>query len=93
MKRSPLRRKTPLRRVSKKRAGELREYSERRKVFLSKHQWCVVYPYEPSTEVHHKHGREHGKLNDESLWLAVSRRGHDFIHSNPNKARENGWLI
>lgn len=39
---SPLRR-TPLRRVSKKRAQQLREYSAARKVFLAAHPICEVW--------------------------------------------------
>ncbi len=39
---SPLRR-TPIRRVSKKRAKQLREYSAARKVFLAAHPICEVW--------------------------------------------------
>lgn len=85
--------RAPLRRVSAKRAKENREYTKRRKEFLSRHRWCVVYPYEPATEVHHKDGREGSLLNQEELWLAVSRRGHEFIHQHPNEARKRGWLV
>lgn len=43
MKRSPLKRKTPLRRVSKKRAKDSRIYLEKRKAFLLAHPICQVW--------------------------------------------------
>lgn len=85
--------RTGLKRVSSKRAKENREYSERRKDFLSRNRYCWVYPYEAATEVHHKDGREGSLLNHEDLWMPVSRRGHELIHARPNYARERGWLV
>lgn len=99
-----------LRQVSTRRQRELREYSERRKSFLSRpeNRWCPVWaiivinePYSEgnppkrkrTTDVHHKAGREGKLLNDETYWLAVSREGHEFIHTFPNAARTMGWLI
>lgn len=46
-----------------------------------------------ATEIHHTNGRENDRLLDRSYWLAVSREGHQWIHNNPKKARELGWLI
>lgn len=39
---NPLKR-TPLRKVSSKRAKELREYSKRRVVFLAEYPWCQIW--------------------------------------------------
>ena len=44
------------------------------------------------TEVHHKRGRLGALLLDQRHWLGVSRLGHRFIHSNPQIARQYGWL-
>jgi hypothetical protein len=46
-----------------------------------------------ASEVHHTNGRENDRLLDRMYWLAVSREGHQWIHNNPKKAREQGWLI
>jgi hypothetical protein len=99
----PLRR-TPLRKVSTKRARELREYSKKRKAFLAAHPWCEVEiatgDYKgpkgmpsASVDIHHKAGRTGWRLNDETQWMAVSREAHEFIHQNPAEARKRGWLV
>ncbi len=91
--------RTPLRRVSKKRAVGLRIYSKLRKQFLEEHPYCQAYATiwypacdsPPSVEIHHKRGR--GKyLNETSTWLAVCRMSHDFIHQHPKAARIMGFL-
>ena len=43
MKRSPLKRKTPLRRQSKLRQSECKEYMRKREAFLSKHNLCQIW--------------------------------------------------
>ncbi len=49
--RKPLKRSTkPIRKVSKKRASQLRDYSKLRKEFLSKHKWCQVWLAEHNLE-------------------------------------------
>lgn len=98
-----MKRKTPLRRVSAKRARQNREYAKRRKLFLDDHRICpVVYSgvtgravgtYIYTTDVHHTDGRENTLLLDESKWLAVSREGHRWLHENPAESRKRGWLI
>ena len=46
-----------------------------------------------ATEIHHKAGRV-GKLYlYVPFWLAVSRKGHVWIHKNPKEAYQKGWLI
>lgn len=46
-----------------------------------------------TTDVHHKAGRTGELLLDVSFWLAVSRKGHNFIHDNPEFSYSKGWLI
>lgn len=41
--RTPIIRRTPLKRVSAKRAKQLREYSKRRKAFLAANPTCGVF--------------------------------------------------
>lgn len=46
-----------------------------------------------TTEVHHKAGRIGELLLASEYWLAVSRKGHNFIHDNPEFSYSKGWLI
>lgn len=50
MKRTPIVRRTPLKRVSAKRAKEGRIYAERRKLFLAAHPWCQIWLAENGVE-------------------------------------------
>jgi hypothetical protein len=108
MKRTPLKRLTPLRKVSTKRAKQNREYALRRKLWLSGRLFCEVQwallnemgvplirlarECPRATEVHHKAGRIGAALNDESNWMAVSAEGHRWLHDHPKQARARGWL-
>ena len=94
---SPLKR-TPLKRVSKKRGKELRHYSKTRAAFLTAHPFCVCCNYRNrnssyACDIHHKAGRNHAMLNDETQWLPVCRDCHDTIHRHPSWARAMGFLI
>lgn len=92
-----LTRRTPMRKVSKKRAVQNREYSKLRKQFLEEHPFCEVALSKgmlfQSCDIHHIDKRNGKRLLDTSKWMAVSRTGHDWIHANPKLARERGWLI
>lgn len=95
----PLKR-TPLRRMSKKRRRESVIYSEKRKIFLQSHPWCEVavgvatecVGGNRSTDVHHVAGRLGGNYLDESTWKASCRSCHDWIHNHPGQARQRGLL-
>jgi len=80
--------------VSQKRLGELAEYRKLKKEFMAlpENKICPVTGL-PATEIHHMNGRENDRLNDTEFFLAVSRKGHEWIHANPNSARAKGWLI
>ena len=99
----PIRRKTPLRRVSKKRAKESRIYSAKRRAFLEAHPICgcgvqrhlfgeLFVCQRRAVDVHHTKGRTGGNYLDEKTWLAVCRPHHIWIHNNPSKARKMGLL-
>lgn len=97
MKRCAIKRKTPLRRVSRKQSLALRKYYRLRKPFLASHprcEACVPLGYKeprPSTEVHHMKYR--GKyLNDQTTWLATCHSCGQEIHRNPKRSRELGLL-
>jgi hypothetical protein len=63
---TPLKR-TPLRRISKKRAKESRIYTQKRKVFLKAHPWCQVALQEAG--------------NPFVVWSDPCPEGH-FLHGN-----------
>lgn len=81
--------------ISDKRKQQNQEYKEKRKEFLMRkeNKFCAVFPNKRSVEIHHVNSRENERLNDEEFWLAISREGHNFIHSNPKEARLKKWLI
>jgi hypothetical protein len=102
MKRSPLHRKTLLKRtgrlraVSKKLAPKLRQYSLQRVQFLQRNPRCQYRVLtgqccNGATEVHHMQGRGPNLLREET-WMACCNRHHASIHANPRAARENGYL-
>lgn len=91
-------RRTPLRRVSKKRGKELREYSTTRKAYLLANPFCRVcnsrnLSTRLASDIHHKAGRNGKMLNDQAQWLPVCRGCHDHIHRHPAWARAFGFLI
>jgi hypothetical protein len=81
-----------VRAVSKKQRRQLMIYAHLRREYLKTHKRCSVYPHLRATEVHHVRGRTGGLLLDPRYWLAVSSAGHRLIHSNPDMARNRGWL-
>jgi hypothetical protein len=85
----------PIPKVSAKRKIENLKYSALRIEFLGKkeNKICPITK-QPTTEVHHTYcGKDRAKYYlDVSTWLAVSRKGHNWIHDNPKEARELGFL-
>lgn len=87
--------RSPLRKVSSKRAKELKVYSELRKLFLPVRQYCEIFVdgcTRKATDIHHINGRNGKRLNDTSWWLPSCRNCHRFLHDHPKYARENGFL-
>lgn len=89
--------RTPLRRVSKKRRAEAVIYNAKGKGFMEANPLCNAcwkifgrLPY-PSTDRHHAALRGPNYLNEET-WIAVCRECHDWIHSNARAARVLGLL-
>lgn len=91
--------RSPLRRVSKKKAALDREYYILRAEFLSRpeNRYCPVERLihgrfcVPTTDVHHQWGRGIYYLAVDT-WLAVSREGHAWIESERIEATKRGWL-
>lgn len=85
-----------IKRVSEKRAGELRLYGTERKKFLAKRQVCEV-KHEgckgTATDIHHMRSRMNKELLDVSLWLPVCRSCHTWIELNPIAAKQKGFSV
>jgi hypothetical protein len=80
MKRTPLKRRIPLKTASKKRALELRRYYELRQGFLTDYPICQGCGRNRSTEVHHTKGRYGRRLNQMEYWLALCHWCHSKLH-------------
>jgi len=94
MKRSTGLKRTPLRKVSKKRAKQNREYSKiNRVVYLESHPTCQVCDKRSACDIHHKDKRSGDRLNDITMFLAVCRPCHQWIHDYPADARKQGFLV
>jgi hypothetical protein len=87
-----MKRRMHIRRESKTRAAQNRQY--RKKV----ETWAVgkrcVFPGCGSrkADCHHTRGRVGALLLDERFWLPLCRRHHDWVVANPQRARELGLL-
>ncbi len=88
-----MQRNKPLRKVSAKRAAELRVYSKARKRHLEQYPYCERCGTMFNTDLHHRAQRHGKKLNDTTQFMTLCRGCHDFCHQNPRIAREKGWLI
>lgn len=84
---------TAINKVSKKKAKELPEYSAKKKKFLEENIYCSVFPPLLAVDIHHIRGKIGSRFLDERYWLAVSRKGHDWIHDNEEEASKKGWYL
>jgi hypothetical protein len=98
-KKKPSKPQKKIKQFSTKRAKRNTAYLLAKEIFMkeSGNQHCIVMSTMfnktvPATEIHHRNGRENERLTDREYWLAVSREGHQWIHSNPELAYEAGWL-
>lgn len=90
----------PIAHASPKLKSELTLYGKEKKEFLnlmSVHPCPVMLKIKGKrfkiTDLHHMAGRKGKLLRYKPYWLAVSREGHNWIHDNPEKAYELGFLI
>lgn len=85
--------KVPIRRVSKKRQKENKQYSIVAQKYLEDHMICEVCTELEATQIHHRAGRTHERLIDEMGFLAICQPCHSWIHAHPEAARKVGWLL
>lgn len=92
--------RTRLRPVAKSKQADRRKYAAEARAFIAaareaKAHCPVMLAIEGRkllpVDVHHIRGRG-PLLRAQEFWIAVSRKGHDWIHANGRAAREKGWL-
>jgi len=99
MKRTPLKRYTPLksggrlRNASSKRQREYKEYGKAKKAYLALHPKCERCKNKKSDDIHHKAGRVGQWLCRYDHFAALCRECHDWVHANGKEARRLGWII
>lgn len=99
-KEKPKKTQKPIRQMSEKRKRESYIYARKRKAFLllPENKYCPVAKKIfnetiEAVEIHHLKGRVGRLLNYVPYWLAVCRKGHNWIHNNPEDAYKLGFLI
>jgi len=94
-KEKPLKPFKSINKVSKKQAVLNAKYTVLRIEYLGKpeNKICPI-TQQNAIEIHHTYsGKDRSKyFLDTTTWIAVSRNGHNWIHSNPKEARELGYL-
>ena len=85
---------TRIKRVSDKHAKRLAEYNKLARKYKEMNPQCeVAFCRELAVDVHHIGCRDGIRLTDIELFMSVCRPHHDKIHSDPNWAKANGYLI
>jgi len=82
----------PIKPISDKQSERLKEYRKVRDEYMSNHPCCEFqYCQNKSEDLHHMKSREY-HLCDVSVFMAVCRTHHNWIHDNDSLARELGYL-
>lgn len=80
---------------TKKKVKEDAKYSKLRKSFLEKHPMCQINTgvcQSIASEIHHTEYRVGGKYLDTETWKSSCRACHEWVHLNPQVARELNLL-
>lgn len=77
--------------ISKNQKKRLEKYQKLRNEYLKEHSICEVCNNKPSSEIHHRKGREGNNLFQ--YFLAVDQECHQYIELNPEEAKEKGWSL
>lgn len=87
---APKRPRKRIPRVSKRNRKNFDAYAREATAFKKANSSCEICSGK-TEDVHHRKGRG-PYLRDQSTWMAVCRRCHDWIHEHPAEAKEKGWL-
>ena len=79
---------------SVKRKAEEKLYLKKKKEYLTAHIRCEVKGCNHvSIDLHHRKGRVGKLLYDEKYFMAVCRKHHTEIETNPKEAKEKGYSL
>lgn len=97
MKRTALRRKSPLKPLGKKAVYNLQFEKMRPVIKLRANGYCEAQVRGVcgnwGAHVHHRKMRSHGGTNDADNLLLVCYQCHRYIHANPAISYRQGWLV
>lgn len=85
-----------MKKVSDKRAAQLRDYRKLKKELFYDNPECevkTIYCQGMATDIHHTNKRYGERLNDRRYFKLVCRGCHDWIHSHPRLSKELGFTI
>lgn len=78
---------------------EQRLYQQEARQFKKEHPWCQCCPLlrmgkavRRTKDIHHLRGRLGPLLRDKRYWMSACRPCHDFLHANPQAARNWGMM-
>ena len=85
--------RVPVRKVSKKRANQLAQYSKRMPQWKLEHPVCEYPGCEaPTVDLHHAYARDNEHLNDEKFWIALCRHHHELMKLESTKSLVMGLI-
>jgi hypothetical protein len=84
--------RSPIRKVSKRRRSENKIYRELSETYLEQHPVCECCGERQATQIHHK-ARRGIYLLVIKYFMAVCSVCHHFIETHPEAARKAGWLL
>lgn len=87
-----IRQRKPIARVSERQKKRLREYTKVKRRYLREHPLCEMCSVRKADSLHHCRGRAGSLLSDARYFKALCEPCHDWIHANPQKARQAGLL-
>ena len=83
-----------IRKVSKKRVEENKEYLVVRNQYLIQNPICEYEGCKAkATELHHKNARNGARLNDNNYFMSICSEHHLCVHANPKESFKKGYLI
>lgn len=90
-------RRTQIKSRSKKETGRIRRYEKARHIVAERSNgYCEANT--PNCrgqldQVHHRKGRDGDLVDDVDLLLGVCWACHNYIHANPTRSYDRGWMI
>lgn len=85
--------RSPLRKVSKKRSSDLVKYNKAKKEYLDSHERCEICECFKARVIHHKKGRLGPLLWDQRYFMALCEPCHDTVETKKEWAMKMGYRL